>query len=109
MTVEQRAELTVKLTVEQTVELTVEQSSDLEGVLGDSREAVVHGASGARVEDDLSDLIRLTQLRRPVRLHYTHQSWDTHTHTHVMSLTFTLTCTSGHVVPTQASKLSMMV
>lgn len=56
--------------------------SYLEGVFGDSRQPVVHGASGPRVDDYLSDLVCFTQLRRPIRLNDAHQSWR-HTHTHL--------------------------
>ena len=48
--------------------------TDLKGVLGDSRQAVVHGSPSPGVEHDLPDLVCLTQLGRPVRFHDTHES-----------------------------------
>lgn len=47
----------------------------LKGVLCESRQAVVHVASSARVDYYLSYLICFTQLRRPVRLNNAHQCW----------------------------------
>lgn len=49
--------------------------SYLEGVFGDSRQAVVHVASGTGVYYYLSYLICFTQLRWPVWLNDAHQSW----------------------------------
>lgn len=60
--------------------------TDLECVLGDTRQAVVHGASSPRVDHYLSYFICLAQLRRSVWFHNAHQSWNTHTG-HVVNIT----------------------
>lgn len=49
--------------------------SNLKGVFGDSRQAVVHGASSTGIDYNLPYLIRFTHLRRPIRLHNAHESW----------------------------------
>ena len=51
--------------------------TDLKRVLGDTRQPIVHGASGPRVDHNLSYFIRLAELCRPVRFHDAHQSWNT--------------------------------
>lgn len=53
--------------------------TDLKCVFGDTRQAVIHGASSPRVDHYLSYFICLAQLRRPVWFYNAHQSWNTHT------------------------------
>lgn len=54
----------------------------LKRVLGDTGQAVVHGSSRPGVDDDLSDLVRLAQLRGAVWFHDAHQRWTTQTKKH---------------------------
>lgn len=57
------------------VTLQRDEAAHLEDVLGHAREAVVSHAGATGAHADLSDLVRLAEVRGSLHSHHTHHSW----------------------------------